>query len=108
MARGGAREIATQAGRGVEQFAHQVFEMTARFVDPGNPLDHTRWLIQLPNDLVENSADLFQNTLIGRVLWINRQDLLAGRVLDHFREWKRAQLLILLQQPGNDRINRIG
>jgi hypothetical protein len=49
---------------------------------------------------------LFYHTLIRFVLWIERENFLAGRIENHFAEGDPPQLSIFVQQPWDELIDR--
>ena len=94
-----------QTGSRVEQLSQSVFEMAADFVDPIDILDHAVRRVQSLHRLITRGADRSRDALIDGVVRVKRQYLSTGRIENQFAEQDAAQLLIFIQQPGNQLID---
>ena len=71
--------------------------MAAHFVDAQNALNYTVQRIHLLHRLIARCADLFDYALVRFVFGVNRQNMFARRVENHFGEWNPAQLSIFIK-----------
>src|SRR5256885_5967660 len=75
-----ARKIATESWRAVEQFAKKIFEVTAGFIDSSKALDRTVRHVHAPHYFIQDNANILQDVLVGFILRVDRQQLLARGV----------------------------
>jgi hypothetical protein len=55
----------------VEQFAQEIFEVTASFIDPGQVLDGTISRVHSLNDFIQDRADALHYALVGLILRVD-------------------------------------
>jgi hypothetical protein len=79
--------------------------VTAHFIDSIDVLNGTIRRIQSLHRLMAGGADRFCDALIDCVLRIKWKHSLAGCIENHFTEGDPAQLLVFIQQPGNQLIH---
>ena len=79
--------------------------MAADFVDPIDILDRAIRRVQSLHRLIARGANRFRDALIDRVVRLKRQHLSTGRIEYQFSERNAAQLLIFIQQPGNQLVH---
>src|SRR5215831_2751116 len=79
--------------------------MAADFVDSIDVLNRAMRRIQSLHGLIARGADRFCNALIDCVVRVKREHLFPGRIEDDFAERNAAQLLVFIQQPGNQLIH---
>ena len=103
---GRARKVAAETGHSVQRFAQHVFEMAARFIDSTQLLDRAIGRIHPSYHFVENAAQLPDDALVRFGPRIDAEDAFAGRIEDDLTEWNRAKLMVFVQEPGNELIER--
>ena len=80
--------------------------MAADFVDPIDVLNVAARRVQPLHRLIARRADRFGHALIDCVIRIEWEHSLASRIEDYFAERDATQLLIFVQQPGNQLVYR--
>ncbi len=79
--------------------------MAADFVDPIDILDRAIRPVQSLHRFIARCANRFRDALIDRVVRIKSQHLSTRGIENQFAERDAAQLLIFIQQPGNQLIH---
>jgi hypothetical protein len=82
--------------------------MAADFVDSIDVLILAVRRVQSLHHLIARGADSLRDALIHHILRRKRQHISTRRIENQFAEWNAAQLLVFIQQPGNQLIHGPG